>query len=58
MFKIAAALLKGGVSASGLFALTLLIFVWRVLPRLIDRLPEIIKAVSDARVKNGRRRQP
>jgi predicted tellurium resistance membrane protein TerC len=58
MFEIAAALLKEGVSASGLFALTLLIFVWRVLPRLIDRLPEIIKAVSDARVKNGRRRQP
>ena len=58
MFEIASTLVKGGVSASGLFALTLLTLVWRVLPRLIDRLPEIIKAVSDARVKNGRRREP
>lgn len=57
MFEIASALLKGGVSVGGSFALTLFVFVWRVLPRLIDRLPDIIRALSDAKIENERRQQ-
>jgi hypothetical protein len=48
MFQALISILDKGISAGSLAALALLLLVGRVLPRLIDRLPDIISALADA----------